>query len=76
MLLFVKDNRLAYISMKNYTRGTNTAVFLDAFAVGSNGEKNWGDSFSVQCVYKEKTFLRDFFFFSFQLVRTLYTSKL
>ena len=37
--------------MKTFTRGTSTTVFACTFTMGSNGEKNWGDTFPVQYVY-------------------------
>ena len=51
-LVYVNNNGLASHLDEIFNWGKPTHWFLhDTFTMGSNGENNWGDSFSVQCVY-------------------------
>ena len=51
MLIYVMNNRLAS-NLKISLREPTQQFLHDAFTKGSNGEKNWGDTFSVHCVYE------------------------
>ena len=53
MLIYVTNNWLASYLVEHFLlREPTQQFFHDVFTMGSNGEKKWGDSFCVQCVYE------------------------